>query len=134
MDIEQVRAIADELNRRTPERFKRFCRVGRKVLLFTGWKTNLISPYKSAAAMAEELEPIRSPEQVTFVGQWLWHGDNEKENFYVNLPGMEKGMFTSGEAFEIGVERVNLFTPIEELERLLDNGLDELVALLHWKE
>ena len=130
MDFEQVRAIADELNLRTPKKWREYLRLEHRVPVFTGWKTDAISAYRSADAMVEELESIKSPSQVTFVGQWLWYDEDGKKNYYVNLPGMQGGTYVKGEEFYIGDERVYSNTPPEEIERLLKLGLKKLLLLV----
>ena len=136
MTIDEIRAVADQMQMKIPEEYGEYYRIGQwtpwepNTTSFTGWKTDALNPYQSAEAMSKRLEYIESPSQVGFVGQWMHVVSEDGPLFYVNLPGFQGGQYQKGECFDIGDERVYSNTPPEEIERLLKLGLKKLLLLV----
>jgi hypothetical protein len=85
---------------------------------FTGWKS---------ADPNSWLLDHPADESLGYCGQIIrWLGDPITHAAYVNLPGGESGVILAGNSFSIGDERLYVAPSLEEMRKMLLDGLKRL--------
>jgi hypothetical protein len=97
---------------------------------WTGWKSPMGGLVWLHSGL-ERTDEIEIPEGLEgYCGQWCCFLDKPQRVVYVNVPGMESGVIPAGSTLEIGTERVSKETPVEELERFIEQGYHKLIELM----
>jgi hypothetical protein len=130
MTLDEIRGTADLVNERTPLSYRKTYPWEIGTPHFTGWKASLPKQEVTREENERLAVGIKTPEEIDFVGQWLYAVSADGPFFYVNLPGMQAGQYQKGEYFHIGAERVYSDIAPEEIERLLKLGLEKLMLLV----